>query len=255
MAFIVVMTAVGLAAAVPYKLTLTGKLIASGTLPMPLWQLMALDVAVKTVLFSLLGGVGLFFACRTGLGLPFVEGETGFDFPELRRIALLAVAAGAAAGLLIIALDMGLFQPLLKLRFEQFAAGAQKPPHPPAWQGLLASLYGGFTEEFLLRLFFMTLLIWLGRFLGKDEEGRPALWVFWTANLLAAAVFGLGHLPATAAAGLPMEGLIVVRAVLLNGLGGVLWGWLYWTYGLESAILSHMAADWALHVVFPLVGG
>ncbi len=35
---------------------------------------------------------------------------------------------------------------------------------------------------------------------------------------------------------------------------GIIAGWLYWTRGLESAMISHFAADIVLHVIPPLLG-
>ena len=66
-------------------------------------------------------------------------------------------------------------------------------------------------------------------------------------------LFGLGHLPATAQVGLPMDFLVVSRAIVLNGLLGVGFGWLYWKHGLESAMLGHFTADIVLHVIFPII--
>jgi membrane protease YdiL (CAAX protease family) len=97
----------------------------------------------------------------------------------------------------------------------------------------------------------MTLLAWLGHFVSKTADGRPTVAVLWIANILAAVLFGLGHLPATAAL-LPITPLVVLRAIVLNGLGGVIFGWLYFTRGLESAMLSHFSADLILHVLFAL---
>jgi hypothetical protein len=72
---------------------------------------------------------------------------------------------------------------------------------------------------------------------------------------LAAVLFGLGHLPSThVATGLPVDALLIVRAVTLNGLLGLTFGWLYWTFGLEAAMVSHFSADILLHVLWPLSG-
>jgi hypothetical protein len=73
------------------------------------------------------------------------------------------------------------------------------------------------------------------------------------ANLLAAVLFGLGHLPATLAAGLPLSGLVISRALVLNGLLGITAGWLYRSCGLGSAMLAHFSADILLHVVLPVL--
>jgi membrane protease YdiL (CAAX protease family) len=97
----------------------------------------------------------------------------------------------------------------------------------------------------------MTLLAWLGKFVNKTPEGQPTSLVFWIANILAAVLFGLGHLPATATL-LPLTPLVVLRAVVLNGLLGVAFGYLYVTRGLESAMISHFSADIVLHVIMAL---
>ena len=77
--------------------------------------------------------------------------------------------------------------------------------------------------------------------------------VLWVANILAAVLFGVGHLPTATAIGLPMTGLLVTQIIVLNGLAGLAFGWLYWRYGLESAMLAHFSADIVLHVIAPLV--
>jgi hypothetical protein len=38
----------------------------------------------------------------------------------------------------------------------------------------------------------------------------------------------------------------------LNSLGGLAFGWLFWTFGLESAMLAHFFADVILYTLIPL---
>jgi hypothetical protein len=45
--------------------------------------------------------------------------------------------------------------------------------------------------------------------------------------------------------------MLVIRAITLNGIAGIAFGWLYWQYGLEAAMLSHFCADILLHVLGP----
>ena len=116
---------------------------------------------------------------------------------------------------------------------------------------MLASFYGGIAEEILLRLFVMSLFVWLGRLISKTPDSKPTTLVFWIANILAAVLFGLGHLPATSLL-VPLTPLIVIRAIVLNGLLGIVFGWLYWKRGLESAMISHFSADLVLHVLLAL---
>ena len=97
----------------------------------------------------------------------------------------------------------------------------------------------------------MFVLVWLGRFVSKTEDGRPTLAVLRAANILAAVLFGLGHLPAIAAL-FPITSLVITRAIVLNELVGIAAGYLYFKHGLEAAMLSHFSADIVLHVLLAL---
>jgi membrane protease YdiL (CAAX protease family) len=41
----------------------------------------------------------------------------------------------------------------------------------------------------------------------------------------------------------------------LNGIGGLLYGWLYWRQGLTLAMVAHGGTDLVLHVLAPMVVG
>jgi membrane protease YdiL (CAAX protease family) len=253
--FIVWIAAVfGIIAVLPYTLTLQGAALQELDLPIPLPLLLVIQVGQNAVMFAVLTALGLFFANRVGLGLPILEaklaGESVAD--KVRAILPLSIIIGVVAAVLIIGLDVFVFQPALLNELgdaaQSLADGSVKPP---AWQGFLASFYGGIAEEVLLRLFVMSLFVWLGSFISKTVEGKPTSAVFWIANILAAVLFGLGHLPATASF-LPLTPLVIARAIVLNGVAGVAFGWLYWKRGLETAIIAHFTADIVLHVLFAL---
>jgi membrane protease YdiL (CAAX protease family) len=146
---------------------------------------------------------------------------------------------------LVIFLDTKIFAPHLPQVAHPGAA------NPAAWKGFLASFYGGIDEEIFVRFGVMTLLVLALGKIFRTAEHRPTGIAFWLANIIAAALFGLGHLPATAML-MPLTTLVVLRAVLLNGIPGVVFGLLYWKRGLESAMVSHFAADLILHVAAPL---
>ena len=153
---------------------------------------------------------------------------------------------------MIIGLDLWVFQPALLKELGDLANALNlQNAQPAAWKGFLASFYGGIAEEILLRLLVMSFFAWLGRFVSKTPEGKPTSMVFWTANILAAILFGLGHLPATRLL-FPPTPLVITRAILLNGIGGVIFGWLYWKRGLEAAMISHFSADLVLHALLAL---
>jgi membrane protease YdiL (CAAX protease family) len=75
---------------------------------------------------------------------------------------------------------------------------------------------------------------------------------FWIANIVAAVLFGLGHLPVTARL-VPLTSVVVTRAIALNGIVGLVAGYLFWRRGIEMAIACHFSADIVLHVAAPLL--
>lgn len=237
-------------AALPYALTLVSATLEPGDLPRVI-----LSTLVNALIYGVLAGIGLFLAGRIGLGLPFIEGWLKKEpiWDRFRGALVLSVTVGVVASLIILGLGLLVFKPPLQAELDRLGITLPEDIQPPPWQGFLASFYGGITEEVLLRLFLLTLLAWLGSLVSRTDEGRPTPVVFWVANILAAVIFGLGHLPATAAIGLPLTVLVITRAIVLNGLGGLAFGWLYWTRGLESAVLAHFSADIVLHVITPLV--
>jgi membrane protease YdiL (CAAX protease family) len=239
----------GLIAVLPYTLDLQKDLLVK--IPIPLWALLLVQILQSLVLFVVAIGIGLLLARRTGLGLPILEAKLAGEPVGKRIWAILPISIliGVAGSVLIIALDKYVFGPALIAQIGDKAN--QITVQPAAWKGLLASFYGGIDEEVLLRLFLMTLLAWLGKFISKTASGMPTAPVFWVANILAALLFGLGHLPATATL-MPLTPLVIARAILLNGLLGVALGYLYWKRGLEAAIISHFSADLVLHVLLAL---
>jgi membrane protease YdiL (CAAX protease family) len=247
-------------AVLPYSLTMQGGLPAESQLPMPLWLIITLQIGTQALMYGAVAIVGLFLASRSGLGAPILtgllHGEPVGD--RVRGMLLPSIALGVASGIIVIAADAVLFGPLLAEEMNRL--GIDIPASqlmPPAWQGFLASFYGGIVEEILLRLGLMTLIAWILKWFWHTPppNPRPAAGAIWTANIIAAVLFGLGHLPATFALGLPPDLLVISRAIILNGVIGVTAGWLYWKHGIESAMVAHFSADIVLHVLTPLVLG
>jgi len=211
-------------------------------------------VLQSSIMFAIVIFAGMFFASRVGLGAPILDaatrGESVMD--RVRAILPLSIILGVVGTLIILGFEFLLFQPALMKELGDAAIVLNLQTAPPAaWKGFLASFYGGIAEEILLRLFLMSLFVWLGQFISKTAEGKPTAAVIWTANILAAALFGLGHLPALVPL-VPITPLVIARAVVLNGVLGVVFGWLYWKRGLEAAMISHFSADIVLHVLLAL---
>ncbi len=250
--FFVLWTAavVGLLLLLPYALAMIPANVSK--LP-PLYILIPLEVGQGAIFLGLLTLAGLFFSNRTGLAAPILEAWLdGENFwIRLKPILLPSILVGTIGTIVILALEFLIFQPAIRHQSPAAAAALSLWNQPAAWKGLLASFFGGIDEEIELRLFALSLLVWLGRFIFRKPDGRPTATAFWIANILAALLFGLGHLPAYSLLA-PLTPVIVARAVVLNGLLGLAFGYLYWTRGFESAMLSHFSADLLLHVILAL---
>jgi membrane protease YdiL (CAAX protease family) len=101
----------------------------------------------------------------------------------------------------------------------------------------------------MMRLFLVTLVAWV---LCLASKGTKLRWHLVAAIVIAALLFGAGHLPAAAPVW-PLTGMVVLRTLLLNAVAGLAFGWLYWRRGLEAAMLAHFCADLVLHVAVPLL--
>lgn len=239
----------GAVSILPYALTLQAAVLRN--LPIPIETLILASIVQSAILFGLAIFIGLLLAKRTGLELPILEAKLAGQAvgEQLRSILVPSLVIGFLASVLIIALENFFFQPALRMELGNTAQALDlHSAQPPAWMGFLASFYGGINEELLLRLFIFTLLAWLGKLLQRTADKRPTMVVLWVANILSAVLFGLGHLPATATL-VALTPLVILRAITLNGLVGLAFGYLYWTRGLESAMLAHFTADLVLHVL------
>ncbi len=243
-----------LIALLPYILELQSSTLLTLDLPIPLPALIALQIVQNAILFAIMLFAGVFFAGRVGLATPILDsltrGEPVAD--KVRAILPLSITLGVIVTLIVLGLEVFIFQPALMKELGDSAAALNlQTSQPAAWKGFLASFYGGIAEEIQLRLLVMSFFAWLGRFISKTTEGKPTKAVFWIANILAALLFGLGHLPAMSTL-VPLTPLVVARTVVLNGLLGIVFGWLYWRRGLEAAMISHFSADMVLHVLLAL---
>ena len=240
----------------PYQLALQGQTFESKLLP----QLIG-SVLLNTLIYSFLAGVGLYLATRIGLGLPFMEGlyVPGERRKKFIRVLFLSIAVGVVVVIFVVFVDQLIFKDLVlnDMVSQGMDLEAQERIQPVWWQTLLASFYGGISEEIQLRLFLLTFLAWLGSRLIRDVEGRPGLGVLWASTIISTIVFGLGHLPmlnaTLAASGLSLTPILIISTLTTNGIGGIALGWLYWSRGLESAMIAHFAADITLHMIVPFI--
>lgn len=190
--------------------------------------------------------LGLLISQRLDLGAPYLQAivERRPAPPGFRRALVTAAVLGFGLGALLLVLA-GAFSRLLPSELTSLSADQV----PDAFQGFLASISAGINEEILLRLFLLSLIAWLIVVLAKGSRGRPRPAVLWTANVLSAVIFGLLHLPNILVMNVPVTPAMLGYIILLNGLAGLGFGWLFWTFGLEAAMLAHFFTDIVLHVI------
>jgi hypothetical protein len=227
-------------ALLPYLLALMPQKFAA--LPLPLPVMLAAQVVQAGVLCWLLAWLGLYLGAPYGLDAPWLRAWIYRRPRDPSRHACwwLAILLGVLAALLVTGLS------LLGPK-EAGEHGAHAVSW--AWRGFLASFYGGIVEEVECRLLLVGALVWLLAHCNR-RVARP--WMFVVAIVLAALLFGAGHLPAAFATGMAHAPLPIARIVLLNALVGLVTGGLFWKYGLEHAMLAHFCADLVLHVGLPL---
>ncbi len=236
------LSVVSVACVFPYVLTLQGDLIKK--IGQPVEFVLFVQMIQSLILFSIAIFLGLLFTKKIKFQLPLIEDiiEKRSYQKILKNILGMSVFLGIATAITIYLLD---------IVFTILGTGITTHQNPaPVWQRLLAAFYGGITEELLMRLFLMTFFIWiLMKLFKRNNPMRVSIWV---SIFLAAVIFGLGHLPITASL-TKLNMLVISRAVILNGIGGIIFGWLFWKKGFESAVIAHFTCDIFLLTLLPLL--
>ena len=219
-------------------LVLAGLIGAFAVIPHLLMHLA--EFAISGLVIVIAAGTGTWTAPAAGLGTPIIDAALTRRpfFRAALPLAGISLVAGLAVALAVVVLDVAVF--------AQLASGALAS-RPAPWTGVLAALYGGLTEEIVLRYGVMSMVV---SALKRLLRGSAA---YWAAIFFAAVVFALWHLSQVAAA-TPLTQPLVARVLVLNSLAGIVFGWLYWRRGLEAAMVSHGAAAFVLHVAVPSIG-
>ncbi|MFC8689448.1 type II CAAX prenyl endopeptidase Rce1 family protein [Brevibacillus porteri] len=203
----------------------------------PISVMVAIMIIQSCVFLALATAIGLWLMPSTGLRLWILDHwVSGAELPfSIWSFWVVSMGTGIAVGLFVKWVDRYFFQPHMTT-----IMGTE--PISSRFFGLLSSFYGGVCEEVLMRLGVMTVVVFLAQKLG---------WMgisYWLGICVAAIVFAVSHLP-TNYMTYGKGKVVTVWTLLLNGILGILFGFLYWRYGLEAAIISHFSADIVLHVI------
>jgi hypothetical protein len=202
-------------------------------------QIQWLILINPTIIMLIAVIVGTLLYQKVNLSVPILEKMVGLkeDSPQNREILIYGILGGLLTGIVLTTLGL-LGRGLVPSEFEQLGE---------ALQITLAArfLYGGITEEILMRFGLMTLLVWIA---AKIFTGiKPS--VYWAGIILAALLFALGHFPIVFQSIDNPSSIMLAYVLIGNSLGGLVFGWLYWKKGLESAFLAHVFAHVAMVIL------
>lgn len=234
-------------AVVPVGIELLGPIISKQQLPnVPLPLLILIGVIQNLALLAFTVWLGLRLSRRLGLGAPLLESWVSHQSesrPRPAKILQSGLLTGVALGIVLLLTLLVLVPRMPNLPFVVVARFS-------LWKRFLMCFYGGVYEELLTRLFLLTVVAWIANRSWRQTVPKLSNSAFWFANVFAAIIFGLGHLP-SASLFMPITPLVVVAALLLNGVAGIAFGYLYRKDGLEAAMIAHFTCDLAIWVVGP----
>lgn len=189
-------------------------------LTVPTWVLVLASIFQSGIYLALATWAGVALSPAVGLRAPVFEAVVAREPIRFRLLP----------GIIV-----GIFGGAVLTAFGRIAPPAVQAAQARIEMPLAARvLYGGITEEVLLRWGFMTVLAWVA---WRFARRTPA-WM-WVAIVVSALVFAAGHLPAASILVGPLTAPIVTYVLVANTVFGIAFGWLYWRYGLEAAIVAH----------------
>ena len=197
-------------------------------------QLQDQNISKEMVALSSMAQYGILFGViLSGIGIVLSKKVHLWKKFEFNKKSILATAIITLIG------TLALF-PLDKLLFGSFIpwVDEQYIVKPTIYKILGGLLVGGIIEEVMMRLFFMSLIVFIiSKLFYKNKKELPTFALV-IANIVTAFLFAAGHLPSTATM-TSLTPALIIRCFLFNGGLGLGFGYLYRKYGIEHAMLSH----------------
>ncbi|MEJ8590394.1 CPBP family intramembrane metalloprotease [Riemerella anatipestifer] len=203
-------------------------------------QIKILALVNPTIMLIVAVVLGTILHQKVNLKVPIIEHIVeikSHQLPNLQNILKYGILGGILSGVLL-SLTGIIFKPMLPKEF--IVLGETLQPTLTA-----RFLYGGLTEEILMRFGVMTFVTWIA---SKILNGTQPI-VYWIGIIIASVIFAIGHFPITyQAVENPSFGLLSY-VFIGNSVGGIIFGWLYWKKGLESAFIAHICT----HIIMIIV--
>lgn len=180
--------------------------------------------------------VGTVLHDKVGFSVPTISSILKIEYPtvkfteQIKFGVLLGLFAGVLITIIGIVFKSSIPQEFIKLGNEIKTTTIAR------------FLYGGLTEELLVRYGFMTLVVWLILKITKNDSPL----IYWAGIILASILFAFGHFPIVFNAIQNPTILLLIYVLIGNSIAGMFFGWLYWKKGLEAAIIGHIFAHVAM---------
>lgn len=154
------------------------------------------------------------------------------DFKLDKKAIITTVIITLISALLLFPGDKLIFGSLNSWVAEQYTV------KPTIYKIIGGLLVGGIIEEVMMRLFLMSLIVFIGsKIFYRNKEVIPVK-LYIISNIIVGIVFAASHLPATMTM-TTLTPVIVFRCFLFNVGLGIAFGYLYRKYGIGYAMISH----------------
>lgn len=207
-------------------------------------QIKLLMLVNPTIFLLIAVTTGTILYQKVNLKVPLIEKIVGIKHINYNLNLLEILKYGAFSGILLgilLVSATALCNPVLPIEFKELEKNVQ-----PSL--MVRFLYGGFTEEILMRFGLMTFITWL---CSKIYNGTKPK-IYWIAIVLAAIIFSVGHFPIVFQTLKNPPAELLIYIFIGNLIGGIVFGWLYWKKGLESAFIAHIFTHIILVLATPL---
>lgn len=187
--------------------------------------------------------IGTILYDKVNLKVPIIEKLVGIESGESKfnKIIKYGIAGGVISGILISFVAF-VFYPILP---DEFIELGEKLKPTLA----VRFLYGGITEEILMRFGLMTLIVWMCSKIARGLSPK----IYWIGILISAIIFALGHFPIAYNVIENPSFLLLTYILIGNSVGGIIFGWLYWKKGLESAFIAHIFTHLIMILAEPII--
>ena len=197
------------------------------------FQIKLLSLVNPIIMLTVAVPVGIVLFEKVGLKIPVISSFVSkVSIPKKSFYSILTYSflAGLLFSLLLILFEFSLY-PLVEKELSQINSKTQP-------NLIVKILYGGITEELLMRLGLMTFFVWLSYKVQRNLNNTS----YWIGILFSSILFAFGHFPIVFSPIAEPSSLLLTIIFTGNFMGGLIFGWLYWEKGLESAMIAHILA-------------